>query len=150
MTANLRATLILASALLSSSVVAEPPAESAAAIAAKAAVEKMNSKLQNFMKDVQHSGCSDFYADDAYILPPGRPALHGRAQFDIPTCGGGGEVYGSEIMTASDDGTLVVDLGWLKTGVNSGKLKVGKYMAIWGKQPDGSWKIEREIAAMEK
>ena len=89
------------------------------------------------------------YTEDAVVMPPGHPALQGRAavkswmeafpkisRFDVELheIDGEGElayVRGSYVMT------IITDQGSVDT--------CGKYIEIHRRQPDGSWAIVRDI-----
>jgi ketosteroid isomerase-like protein len=95
------------------------------------------------------------YTEDAVVMPPHQPAVHGRkairewcsefpgltaASFDIEEIDGRGDlayVRGSYRMTIEARGAEAVE-------------DVGKYIEIRKKQPDGSWLIAADIFNSDK
>lgn len=91
-----------------------------------------------------------YYAPDAIVLPPNAEAVRGRKeiisffesfppitdmQFDIVEVGGAGDiayVYGKYSMTMTPEGEEPVQ-------------GIGKYIEVWKRQPDGSWKVALDI-----
>ena len=94
--------------------------------------------------------CEHYYAPDAVVLPPNTEAVRGREnissffetfppitdmQFDIVEVGGAGDiayVYGKYSMTMTPEGEEPVQ-------------DIGKYIEVWKRQPDGSWKVALDI-----
>jgi ketosteroid isomerase-like protein len=95
-----------------------------------------------------------FYSDDTQILPPNSPVLHGKdaaramwkGMFAVPGFGGGWKATKVEVAQSGD-------LGWTTgpyeiTEVDAkGKPMTdkGKYLAVWKKQADGSWKCVADM-----
>ena len=93
-----------------------------------------------------------YYTDDALILPPNIPTIQGKqgartmwqGMFSVPGFGGGWKATKVEVSG---------DLGWV-TGTYelsetdaSGRPIVdkGKYLEVWRKQADGSWKCVADM-----
>lgn len=93
-----------------------------------------------------------YYTDDALILPPNIPSIQGKqgaramwqGMFSVPGFGGGWKATKVEVSG---------DLGWV-TGTYelsetdaSGRPMVdkGKYLEVWRKQADGSWKCVADM-----
>ena len=93
-----------------------------------------------------------YYTDDALILPPNIPTIQGKqgartmwqGMFSVPGFGGGWKATKVEVSG---------DLGWV-TGTYelsetdaSGRPIVdkGKYLEVWRKQSDGSWKCVADM-----
>lgn len=98
-------------------------------------------------KDVEKT--VSYYTDDAVILAPNLPTIQGKQQaramwqgmFSVPGFGGGWKATKVEVSRSGD-------LAWI-TGTyelsetdERGRPMVdkGKYLEVWKKQPDGSWK----------
>lgn len=95
-----------------------------------------------------------FYSDDTQILPPNSPMLHGKdaaremwkGMFAVPGFGGGWKATKVEVAQSGE-------LGWTSgpyeiTEVDAkGKPMTdkGKYLAVWKKQADGSWKCVADM-----
>lgn len=91
-----------------------------------------------------------YYAPDAVVLPPNGPAVSGEAAilaflqafppithfaFDLLEVEGMADmawVYGTYVLTMSPEGATPVE-------------DTGKYLEIWKKQADGSWRVFRDI-----
>jgi len=93
-----------------------------------------------------------FYTDDAAVLTPNAKAVHGRAEIDK----GNTQMLSTTKITAlklsTDDVQISGDFG-VETGSYEQTLTpktgkpmhdVGKYLLVWKRQADGSWKILRE------
>lgn len=103
-------------------------------------------------KDVDKT--ASYYTDDALILPPNMPAIHGKQQgramwqgmFSVPGFGGGWKVTKVEVARSGDLGYVTGAYELSETDA-SGKPMVdkGKYLEIWKKQPDGSWKCVADM-----
>lgn len=93
-----------------------------------------------------------YYTDDALILPPNIPTIQGKqgartmwqGMFSVPGFGGGWKATKVEVSG---------DLGWV-TGTYelsetdaSGRPMVdkGKYLEVWKRQSDGSWKCVADM-----
>ena len=95
-----------------------------------------------------------YYTDDALVMPPNSPVLQGKdaaramwkSMFAVPGFGGGWKATRVEVAKSSD-------LGWTSGPYEitetdaSGKPMTdkGKYLAVWKKQADGSWKCVADI-----
>ena len=90
------------------------------------------------------------YVDDASILPPNMPAIQGRQQIqkfltDFPPIS---EFTFNVIDVDGRDDLAYVRGNYAMTFTPPGAAAVhdrGKYVEIWRKQPDGSWKIKWDI-----
>lgn len=94
----------------------------------------------------------ELWTDDGVYLPPGEPALHGkdairgyyeRFQGTVES------LVSDEIEVAGDwayeRGSVTV-LAPPASGEGAGPTRVSaKYLDIWRRQPDGSWKVARAI-----
>jgi ketosteroid isomerase-like protein len=98
-------------------------------------------------------GLSKFYTDDAIVLAPNAKSVNGRAAIDQSNT----QMFATTKVTAlkltSTDvqasGDFVVETGSYDQTLTpkTGKAihDVGKYVVVWKKQADGSYKIFREI-----
>lgn len=55
-----------------------------------------------------------------------------------------------ETWGSSQQGNFAYEWGQAQATFNSGKHLVEKYLTVWQKQPDGSWKIFRNMVIPEK
>ena len=95
-----------------------------------------------------------YYSDDTLIMPSNSPVLQGKdaaramwkAMFAVPGFGGGWKATRVEVAKSGD-------LGWTSgpyeiTEIDAnGKPMTdkGKYLAVWKKQADGSWKCVADM-----
>src|SRR5690349_13186230 len=92
---------------------------------------------------------ASYYADDALVLPPNMPAINGKQQaramwqgmFSVPGFGGGWKVTKVEVARSGEMG-YVTGTYELSESDAAGKPSTdkGKYLEVWKKQTDGSWK----------
>ena len=103
-------------------------------------------------KDLEKT--ASYYTDDAIILPPNMPTIQGKQQaramwqgmFSVPGFGGGWKATKVEVARSGDLGYVTGTYELSETDA-SGKPMVdkGKYLEIWKKQPDGSWKCVADM-----
>lgn len=88
-----------------------------------------------------------YYAEDAVLLPPGHPPLHGRAAI-LPYW----EAIGQGLVTIALDTTTVDGDDQAGYGVGTGQLAIGgpdgapvqetiTYLLAYRRQADGAWKV---------
>ena len=92
---------------------------------------------------------ASYYADDAMVLPPNMAAIHGRpgargmwqGMFSVAGFGGGWKSSKVEVARSGDLG-YVTGTYELSESDPGGKPTTdkGKYLEVWKKQADGSWK----------
>ena len=99
------------------------------------------------------AGMSFIYADDAAVFFPNAKAARGRTEIDKANAG----MFTAFSVPAfrTTTGELIVSGDYaIETGTYDMTIKpktgktihdVGKFVTIWKKQPDGSWKIFRDI-----
>lgn len=92
-----------------------------------------------------------YYADTARVLPPDMPAADGQAAIiqDFKALGQARTfTYGPLTMDGRGD-TAYVEAAWAGTFVLPGGAEPvaekGKFIEVWQKQPDGTWKATRDI-----
>lgn len=116
----------------------------------RAAIRQGDQDFARLMNAKDMKGVAAVYAEDAIVLPPNEAAVQGRAaiqtwlesfppvsNFQVQTQdveGNGDLAYarGSVSFTLSASGAALVE-------------ERAKYIEIWRKQKDGSWKIMRDI-----
>ena len=92
-------------------------------------------------------GVAALYSEDAQLLPPGNPAVNGRAAIrdywanDIAATG-------MPVTISSDASNVGGDWAWRSGTWSSqdpkGGTVTGKYIEVWHRTPDG-WQIHRDI-----
>jgi ketosteroid isomerase-like protein len=97
---------------------------------------------------------ASFYADDAIAYPPGEPAARGKdaakkvwaAYLADPSFA---ISWKSDDARVSDSGEIGYTAGTYDASFNGpdGKkvIEKGKFLCVWQKQPDGSWKAIRDM-----
>lgn len=103
-------------------------------------------------KDLEKT--ASYYTDDAIVLPPNMPVIQGKQQaramwqgmFSVPGFGGGWKATKVEVARSGDLGYVTGAYELSETDA-SGRPIVdkGKYLEIWKKQPDGSWKCVADM-----
>jgi len=103
-------------------------------------------------KDIEKT--VSYYSDDALILPPNLPTIQGKKQaramwqgmFSVPGFGGGWKATKVEVARSGDLGYVTGTYELSETDA-SGKPMVdtGKYLEVWKKQADGSWKCVADM-----
>ena len=92
---------------------------------------------------------SMIYTEDAEWLVPQLPAIKGRqaiAQVWKQVLGTGGNRIRVEIGEVHENGDWAYEVGaFTASGPDGGVLNAGKYIVIWQRQSDGSWKTHRDI-----
>jgi ketosteroid isomerase-like protein len=91
----------------------------------------------------------DFYTDDAIFVGPGAPAIEGRSAFldAAPQI----SISSMEIVADSTLGTgdFAATLGratWVSGPKGSDAPKVRRrFLMVWRREPDGRWRIAREL-----
>jgi uncharacterized protein (TIGR02246 family) len=101
-------------------------------------------------KDAEKS--TSYYADDGQLLQPGAPAAVGKDQLRKSWGGLLGAssfvslTFSATTVRVAQAGDLAYEVGTyqMETKDPAGKPTVekGKYVEIWKKQADGSWKVE--------
>jgi uncharacterized protein (TIGR02246 family) len=97
-------------------------------------------------KDAQQT--ASYYAEDGSLLAPGAPLATGRAAVQKTWAGlmatpGFALSFAPTKIEVSRAGDLAYEIGNYELTTNTkGKPKTvkAKYVVVWGKQPDGSWK----------
>ncbi len=134
-----------------SAATAAPPVVDVAAV--RRAIEDANAKFIDALTRGDSAGYVANYADDAVVMSPGEPAHRGRGA--IGAAGvkqmQSAKVSDEKATTVSVDvaGDYAIETGTFEVTVTpkGGKQThgTGKYLTVWKKQADGSWKIYRDI-----
>jgi ketosteroid isomerase-like protein len=90
-----------------------------------------------------------YYAPDATVLPPNAATVHGRPAISdflasFPTI----TTFNAGMVTAEGNGDLAYVHGTYHLEMSTPDGPVaddGKYIEIWKRQPDGSWRIAYDI-----
>jgi uncharacterized protein (TIGR02246 family) len=129
----------------------QPPAQSAAL--AEADVSAIRDASAAFVKAVQDTAWdtwANFYTDDALFMPPNGPAVSGHAAL-VAFARGFPPFTDFNIRQVDVDGRGDVAYvygrySWVLTMPGAAAMPdSGKFIEIWRKQGDGTWKITRDI-----
>jgi len=96
---------------------------------------------------------ASYYADEASVMPPNMPIVNGRdaaqkawATMLVP---GNSISWTANTVKSADSGDLVYVQGTYSAAMKgpNGKMATdtGKYLEVWKKQLDGSWKVVDDI-----
>jgi uncharacterized protein (TIGR02246 family) len=121
--------------------------------AVRQAIEASNTKFVDAVKKGDSVTVADNYADDAIVMAPGTEAWRGRDAVRKGFTGMIAAAPTKEFTLKVDDvavgGDLAVETGTYEMTVQprGGKemKDKGKYVVVWKRQADGSWKIVRDI-----
>jgi ketosteroid isomerase-like protein len=122
--------------------------------AVRQAVDSSNTRFQNALTGADTAALTAAYTDDAQLLPPNAKAAHGPD--DIMKVWGG--LFGAFTVQAAslktDDlvvsGDYAIETGSYEMtlqpkGKTNSMKDTGKYIVVWKKQADGTWKMFRDI-----
>lgn len=138
-------------ALLVASTGCRPPTPAALPEADQQAIRQADEAAVNAIVAKDWAAWASFFTEDATILPPHGTAVEGRAAIQT-----WGEAFPP---IAAFQGALTEvdgrgDLAYVRgtysmtvtpPGATAPVADHGKYIGIWRKQPDGSWKVLRDI-----
>jgi len=116
-----------------------------------------------FLAALQRGDAADLashYTDDAVLMVPGMPASVGRAGVTQGFTGFLTQFSITNARLATADviisGYYLIERGaysWTlhpKTGTGADIVDNGKYLTVWERQDDGSWKISRDISNSDR
>jgi ketosteroid isomerase-like protein len=104
-------------------------------------------------EDVQHILAT--YAEDAVDCGPTGECIHGRLQIErqmTTQLASLGRARSAAVKTwgSTEQGSFIYEWGQAEAAFFSGKKLVEKYLTVWQKQPDGTWKIFRNMVIPDK
>lgn len=121
--------------------------------ATRSAIEAANARFADAFKRGDKIGLMANYADDAVIMMPNEVAWRGRAELDkgftnflnqMSFKGGGPNT--EDVMLAGDLAVETGTFAWTLQPKSGPEIKdKGKYLTVWKRQADGTWKIVRDI-----
>ena len=119
----------------------------------RARLEKMGKDFADAYNRGDDKAVAAFYAEDAVLLPPDSDLVRGREAIEASWKGGheaGMKNMKLEIVDVESDGTYAIETGKATVDVQpagqaAAKSESVKYVVVWKKQKDGSWKILRDI-----
>ena len=134
-----------------SAATAAPPVVDVAAV--RQAIDQANAKSVDATIRGDSAGIVANYADDAVVMDPGAPAHRGRGEIgaSLAKYVQSAKVSDYKYNTVSVDvaGDYAIETGsyeWTTTPKGGKPMhNKAKYLTVWKKQADGSWKIYRDI-----
>jgi uncharacterized protein (TIGR02246 family) len=98
---------------------------------------------------------SAFWTDDAVFMNAGMPTLRGRTSIDSLIQGMHSSVRVTELAVQIDELTVSGDAAYLLGTYNETLMPAsgapqrvsGRYLHVWRRQADGSWKLARAVGA---
>ena len=132
---------------------AAAPVEDAAAV--RQAIDAGNARVIAGFKAGDANAAAAQYAPDAVVMLAEAPAMRGQAAIVEGLNGWFSEATITDFTLTTGDVMVAGDLA-IETGAYTMTLTPkaggaahtdqGKYLTVWKKQPDGSWKLIRDIA----
>lgn len=133
---------------------APPPVDTAAV---RKYIEGENGRFIEALKRGDSTGAAMNYAEDAILMQPNEPAVRGRPAI-VKHYGASVNAGTLTYEQATTEDVMVRDDLAVETGSFTFTMKPtgpkaakevsgkGKYLTVWKKQADGSWKIVRDIS----
>jgi uncharacterized protein (TIGR02246 family) len=120
---------------------------------ARQAIEASNAKFVDAVKRSDTTTIVDNYTDDAIVMAPGSESWRGREAVRKGFGGMMTAMPAKEFSLKTDDvivgGDLAVETGTFEMTMQpKGGKEIkdkGKFVVVWKRQADGSWKIVRDI-----
>lgn len=127
--------------------------------AAEAAVRAADAQWSSVAGKLDVNGTIAFYSDDAVVLPPNQPMVHNK--LDEQKVWAALLVPGTDVswtagrVEAAPSADVVYDVGvyTIITKATKGHPQTtdgGKYLEVWKKQADGSWKCVADSWSSDK
>jgi uncharacterized protein (TIGR02246 family) len=118
----------------------------------RARVEKLGKQFADAFAKGDVAGVASMYAEDGMAFPPDAQIVKGRSSIEAMWKGVkeiGAQSIEFEILDVQTSGVFLVETGIATlhvTGAGPAEATVKvKYVVVWKKQKDGSWKIFRDI-----
>lgn len=118
----------------------------------KKAIAAVNAKYAEAVERRDAAAIRNLYTEDAIVLPPDQPMIRGNAgieDFWKGSFAAGVKGASFETLDVERTGDLAVETGnYTMTVAPEGKeaqTATGKYVVVWKREKDGSWKLHRDI-----
>ena len=119
----------------------------------RGAIEAANAKFVEAFKRADKAILIANYADDAILMMPNEEAWRGRDAIDKGFTGflsqvsfKDGAATTGDVMVAGDLAVETGTFAWTLQPKSGPEIKdKGKYLTVWKRQADGTWKIVRDI-----
>jgi uncharacterized protein (TIGR02246 family) len=118
----------------------------------RAAIENAIAAFEKAANAKDAASLASFYADDATILPPGSPAVKGRANIQAfwqAFLNAGASDPKLRVVEVGSSGDLAYEVGTFEANMPNAQGAIartgGKYLVVWKRQPDGSIKMVADM-----
>ncbi|HUO34304.1 MAG TPA: SgcJ/EcaC family oxidoreductase [Candidatus Acidoferrum sp.] len=155
---KVRPVLFTALALLFASSCAQPPQKPAAPpdtrAADEAAIRALDADWQKAVTAKDAAQAASYYAENASLFVPESALVTGKDAIqktwtDLVKTPGFSLTFTPSSVTVSKSGDLAYEIGDYQMTMNDkrGKPRTdnGKYVVVWGRQADGSWKVLADV-----
>ena len=119
---------------------------------ARAAIEAANAKFSDAFARGDAKALAAMYTPDAIAFPPDSDMVHGNeaiGEFWKATRDSGVQTAALTTVDVSRSGDVAYEVGKVSLTIQpAGKeltTAVAKYVVVWKRQADGSWKLHRDI-----
>lgn len=115
---------------------------------ARKPIEEEGAKLAAALTRRDFDAAAALYTDDAQLLPPDAPIIHGRAAVKafwseaVPAMSVKSATFNTLDVISSGD--LAVEVGTARIETTGGVASI-KYVVAWKRGGDGRWRLHRDI-----
>lgn len=111
-------------------------------------IEEMDAKFSEAFNAGDAAAIAAMYSEEAIVMPPNHESVQGTSA--IQEVFSGFISMGATNLTLKADevmgaGDLVIETGKYSLSLPGGLHDSGKYLVVWKKAADGSWKLHRDI-----
>ncbi len=118
----------------------------------RAQADKMSATFISAFEKGDVATVGSLYADDALMFPPDSDIVKGRSAIEAfwkATKDAGAKSIELEILDLQSSGNLAIETGTgaihMQPANQAESIEKAKYVVVWKRQKDGSWKIIRDI-----
>ncbi len=112
------------------------------------AIEEMDAKFSGAFNAGDAATLAAMYTEDAIVMPPNHERVQGTSAIQEVFSGFMSMGVTNLTLTADDvmaAGDLVLETGNYSISLPGGVQDSGKFLVVWKKAADGSWKLYRDI-----
>jgi len=93
------------------------------------------------------AGVAALYAESARLLPPNAEILEGRQAIEgfVKAFVATGAKLAFDLLTVHEDASISAAVGRYTLDIPGAPQDKGKYIEVWARQADGSWRIVDDI-----